>query len=53
LDYLPGEDATRARMIALRAMNLAAVLDAEPLKPRKAAKYYASVVQNVLKARAT
>ena len=53
--HLPGEDVTLARMIALRAANLsyekiADVLNAESLKPRKAAKFYASVVQDVLKA---
>lgn len=53
--YIPGEETTLARMIALRATNLsyekiAAVLNAESLKPRKAAKFYASVVQDILKA---
>jgi len=46
-----------ARMINFRAANLtyekiAAVLNAEALKPRKAAKFYASVVQDILKAHA-
>jgi hypothetical protein len=55
--HMPGEETTLARMIALRAMNLsyvkiAAVLNAESLKPRKAAKFHASVVQDVLKAQA-
>ena len=53
--HMAGEDVTLGRMIQLRATNLsyekiAAVLNAESLKPRKAAKFYASVVQDVLKA---
>ncbi len=52
---MPGEATTLARMIALRAANLsyekiAAALNAEAQKPRKAAKFYASVVQDILKA---
>ncbi len=44
-------------MIELRATNLsyekiAAALNAESLKPRKAVKFYASVVQDVLRAQA-
>ena len=53
--HMPGEEITLARMIELRAANMsyekiAAVLNAEALKPRKAAKFHASVVQDILKA---
>jgi hypothetical protein len=53
--HMAGEQTTLVRMIALRATNLsyekiAAVLNAESLKPRKAVKFYASVVQDILKA---
>ena len=52
-----GEEVTLGRMIALRATNLsyekiAAALNAECLNRRKAAKFYVSSVQDVLKAQA-